>query len=195
MEELTPEVLVTKYRAASPSIDETALEGIYVIDWQMLDDAFGPANDVPALLRAILSTVEDHRDFAFKLLHETIWHQGTIYEATSYAVPFIQKILLSPQTPDKDMVAFLITSLATGYSENTEWVIKTRDAIGKDLQLLYPFLEHAEEWMRYNVIQTIGYYPQFAKVTIPLLENALLIEKNESCKKEILKSIKKLQEQ
>lgn len=195
MEKLTPEELVTMYRDASPSIDETALEGIYATDWQSLEDAFGPATDVPALLRALLSTVENHRHLAITLLDQTIWHQGNIYEVTSHAVPFLQKMLLLSQTPDKDMVAVLIASCVTGYSENNRWVTQTRDAVGKNLPLLYPFLEHEEYGVRYYIIQALGYYPQFAKEIVPLLEKALLIEKNEQCKEEILISIKKLQKQ
>lgn len=195
MEKLTPEELVTMYRDASSSIDETALEGIDEIDWQSLHDCYGPATDVPALLRAVLSSVEDHRNFAIELLDQTVWHQGTIYEVTSYVVPFLQKMLLLPQTPDKDTVAVLIASYVTGNSENNQWITQTRVAVGKDLALLYPFLEHESYGVRYYVIRALGYYPQFAKEIIPLLEKALLIETNDQCRDEILISIKMLQEQ
>jgi hypothetical protein len=195
MEKLTPEVLVTKYQDANPLIDETTLNGIHTIDWQHLHHAHGRASDVPALLRAALARDEYERYFAFQLLHETIWHQGTIYDVTAYVVPFLQQMLLSPQTPDKALVAFLITSLAEGESKNSLWVSKTREAIGKNLPLLYPFLEHTDETIRWSVAHTLGYYPQFAEETLPLLEKALFLEKDPLPKEEILKTIKILQEQ
>lgn len=194
MKKLTPEVLVSKYKDANPSIDETVLQGIHEIDWWQLNDAYGSAKIVPALLRATLSHDEDERNFAFQLLHETVWHQGTIYEVTAYVVPFLQQMLLSSQTPDRASVAFLITSLAEGYSQNSLWVSKTRAAIGKNLPLLYPFLEHEDELVRCSVAHTIGYYPNYADETIPLLEKAFFIENDEGCKEEILRNIKSLQE-
>jgi hypothetical protein len=37
-----------------------------------------------------------------------IWHQGTIYKATSYAVPVFPELLRQPATPGKhDVLAFL----------------------------------------------------------------------------------------
>jgi hypothetical protein len=50
------------------------------------------------------------------LLHETIWHQGTVYEASAYAVPFLLQMLAAPDTPDKAAIAFLLASLANGHS-------------------------------------------------------------------------------
>ena len=51
----------------------------------MLHHAYGPAEDVPNQLRALISHDEKQRDEALYALHGNIWHQGTIYEATSHA--------------------------------------------------------------------------------------------------------------
>lgn len=114
-----------------------------------MKDAYGSATDIPALLRATFSLDENERDFAFQLLHQTIRHEGTIYEVTAYVVPFLQQMLLLPQTYDRASVAFLITSLALGSSETSDRVTKTREAIGKNLPLLYAFLEHEDNTFRW----------------------------------------------
>lgn len=84
MEELTPERLIAHYKDSHGHIDATLLNGVNTIDWVCLRHAHGAATDIPPLLRAVLSLDNGHRAFAFQLLHETIYHQGTIYQATSY---------------------------------------------------------------------------------------------------------------
>lgn len=193
MEELNVENLIAMYQAANPAIDETVLSGMNAIDWSMINDCYGPANEIPALLRAALSDNKDHRDFAFHLLHQTVWHQGSIYEASSFVVPLLQSMLVSPQTPDKGAVAFLIACLATGYSESVKWINKTRDAVSIKLPLLYRFLEDNDETMRDTIGEMLGLYPDYAGETIPLLEKAFSVEKDDRCKNTIEKSIKHLQ--
>jgi hypothetical protein len=50
--------------------------------------AFGPATDVPALIRQLADGSSDGREAALAELFGPIWHQGTVFEATACAVPF-----------------------------------------------------------------------------------------------------------
>lgn len=68
--------------------DSVPLEELDRITWDELTHAYGPASDVPALLRAVLQGGED-ADEAWNDLHGNIWHQGTVYEATAPAIPFL----------------------------------------------------------------------------------------------------------
>jgi hypothetical protein len=90
------------------------LEGLDKIDWSQLHHAYGEASDVPELIRKLLSLDKDEREKAVHELFGNIWHQGTIYEVSSYAVPFLYELLKSSETPDKLIVAFLLANLATG---------------------------------------------------------------------------------
>jgi hypothetical protein len=83
---MTPDDLVAMYQSAS---DPSSLHRLRTVDWSAVSHAYGPATDVPALLRAFVSDVPDHRDFACQLLFQTIWHQGTVYEATATVVPIL----------------------------------------------------------------------------------------------------------
>lgn len=77
--------------------------------------AYGSAANVPDLLRALLdpSTTPD----AYSELFTNIWHQGTVYEATSYAVPFIMEVALDRDAPDRVEALGLLRYTATGSSQ------------------------------------------------------------------------------
>lgn len=90
------------------------LEGLDRIDWKTLRHAYGPAVDVPDLIRALLSEVPAERHAAIHELFGNIHHQGTVYEAAAYAVPFLMELVASQSTPDRESVACLIASIASG---------------------------------------------------------------------------------
>ena len=49
-------------------------------------------------------------------LHSSIWHPGTVYEATSFTVPFLIQLAAEPKTPDRVGVLGLIAAIASGTS-------------------------------------------------------------------------------
>lgn len=66
------------------------LAGVDNIPWQDLRHAYGPADNVPALLRA-LALGSDEADDPLDPLCGSICHQGSVYSATPYAVPFLAR--------------------------------------------------------------------------------------------------------
>ena len=109
---MTPEELLNKYRNVRSDI--SALAKLEEIDWSSVQHAHGEASDFPILMNAALSADKDDREFALKLLHETIWHQGTIYQATAFAVPFIVKLIQSPDISNQADFAMLFAAIAQG---------------------------------------------------------------------------------
>ncbi len=217
MGELTPELLIAKYQLTPFQPIASVLQGIDTINWPALEHAYGPATDVPALLHATLSDDEEDRDFAFRLLHETIWHQGTVYQASAYTVPFLLQMLQGSDIPDKDSVAFMLASLADGssylqehafsshrnlqhyrdwfaregwnleeaYAKELHWVNATRAAVGRRLDLIYPYLAHTDATFRWCIAKALRQYPEWAQATLPLLETALAKETDKYTKQEI----------
>ena len=110
---MTPRDLVESYEAAA---DPPILAGVGDVDWSAVTHAHGPATDVPALLRAAVSDDLDHRDFAWQLLFETVWHCGTVYPATAKVVPFLYRLLENDDVPDQWQAALLLASIADGDS-------------------------------------------------------------------------------
>jgi hypothetical protein len=92
------------------------LDGLNRVEWRRLRHAFGTAEDVPALLRSLTSQSPDERQAAMNELHGNIWHQGTIYEATPHAVPFLIELAASHETPDRYAILSYLGTLADGSS-------------------------------------------------------------------------------
>jgi len=64
------------------------LENLDAIPWGSYEHAFGSADDLPELLRAMARGDDDGGR-----LFGNIYHQGTVYSATSVAVPFLAEII------------------------------------------------------------------------------------------------------
>ncbi|GAA4392033.1 hypothetical protein GCM10023088_69710 [Actinomadura verrucosospora] len=93
------------------------LAGLDGIDWAGLDHAYGSAEDVPDLLRALSSSDEDEREAALGELFTTVFHQGSRYGASAAAVPFLLGLASHPGTPERTWPLYLAAALAIGYDE------------------------------------------------------------------------------
>jgi hypothetical protein len=92
------------------------LEGLDRVNWIDLGHAYGPAEEVPDLIRALVSDNPKDREDARSHLWGNIIHQGTVYSATAYAIPFFLELLAAPTVQDKPHLLVLVTSLACGSS-------------------------------------------------------------------------------
>jgi len=92
------------------------LEKLDTIDWSSLSHAYGEASDVPDIIRALTSNDKEIRSDAIFELHGNIWHQGTVYEATAYAVPFLVELLEAPSVAGKSDILALLNAIARGSS-------------------------------------------------------------------------------
>ena len=84
------------------------LQGIEQVDWSRRRHAFGPADDLPRLLRDVAGGGPP-ADRAVSELFGTIWHQGTVYDATSVAVPFLGELAASDDVDGE--IRFLLLAL------------------------------------------------------------------------------------
>ncbi|CVL08310.1 hypothetical protein FPRO06_12737 [Fusarium proliferatum] len=91
------------------------LAGLESIDWSQLSHAYGPADDVPQLLKDLQSTAPEVYKTAFTKCWSNIYHQGSRYSASVEAIPFLYALLDSPATQDRESLLYLITSLAIGH--------------------------------------------------------------------------------
>lgn len=70
------------------------LEDLDSIPWGQLQHAMGTAEDVPGDLRDLAFGDDAARDHAVGSLCNTICHQGSVYEATAPAVPFLVEMVV-----------------------------------------------------------------------------------------------------
>lgn len=106
-----------------------ALSGLDAVPWSNLRHAFGPAIDIPELIRALPSPDGSVRDKTWHTLYGNLWHQGTIYEATTYAIPFLIRLLEVQAVPDKQRILIYLAMLFTGRSY---WSVHKSVSILKD---------------------------------------------------------------
>src|SRR5689334_16667269 len=90
------------------------LEGLDAIDFSRLEDAYGPAVDVPARLRAIAAGQDVAQ--AIYELGAGIFHQGSYYSASPIATRFLVEIARQPSPARVQVLAFL-SQLAGGEAE------------------------------------------------------------------------------
>lgn len=93
------------------------LEKLNDIPWSKLLHAYGAADDVPDQIRDLASPIQKKREQAISQLYGNIFHQGTRYQATPYAVPFLYELLAEENTSDKEIIIYYLIHIALGYPE------------------------------------------------------------------------------
>lgn len=107
---------------------------IDAVSWAKLHHAYGPATDVPDLLKALMApeaaspalrdATKKNKRSVFEHVTWTLWgnvfHQGTVWQVTATAVPFLAAILRdgasSPET--KAFIIRYLHHLALGFPED-----------------------------------------------------------------------------
>jgi hypothetical protein len=194
------------------------LAGLDGIDWHSLGHAYGPADDVPGQLRSLLSSDPDEREEAVCHLFGNIWHQGTIYEATIFAIPFLIELLANPETLERQSIACLLSAIATGTGNLKQLTEATWKSIfakqGKDfetevrrdaditrrvheamraaLPLLVPFLYDPAPDLRIGIPPALAEFPDERETYLPLLEQALTTEQDADVRGAIETAIRQL---
>lgn len=129
------------------------------IPWPELTHAYGSASDTPDKLRALLS---DDAEICQRALYElwgSIYHQGTVYEASAPAVHCLLEILNEVQSERKPAILGLLAGLASRdvYSLRTTHTLMIRWADAIDSDLKHTWLHYdtrierddtASHWMR-----------------------------------------------
>src|SRR5581483_764733 len=92
------------------------LDGLDAVAWSSLTHAYGRASDVPGLIRDLAYDRAETRRAAMGKLYGNIWHQGTVYEATGFAVPFLIELVESISVQERDRILVFLAHLARGNS-------------------------------------------------------------------------------
>src|SRR5262249_4528054 len=86
------------------------------VKWDQLTHAYGAAVDVPKLLLDLASSDAGAQRTAIYEFYGNIWHQETVYEATSYVVPFLIEILKTASVDTRADILMLLADIASGRS-------------------------------------------------------------------------------
>ncbi|GAA0473505.1 hypothetical protein Aca07nite_56700 [Actinoplanes capillaceus] len=93
---------------------EVFVQRLDAVSWDRLHHAYGIADDVPDMLRALRDPDPEIRGDALGGLHATVLHQGTRFEASQEVMPFLVTLIDDPATPDRGDLLQLLTGLAIG---------------------------------------------------------------------------------
>ncbi|MEU1283454.1 hypothetical protein [Kitasatospora sp. NPDC005856] len=133
----------------------TALAGLDDHPWATLSHAYGCAEDLPDLLRALAGSEDEAAEGALSELYGSILHQGTVYSASVEAVPYLARIAAAGRrTAD---VLCLLGGLA---ESEDEWQVPegaVRAAVAAQLSLLIPLLADPDETIRLTAAWAVGH--------------------------------------
>src|SRR5579883_1966866 len=100
----------------------TIQEKLQRVPWERLHHAYGVAHDTPTWLLALLSDRPELRNEALDQLEASLCHQGSLYEASCAAIPFLIDILEA--VPDREKPAIL--SFLAGLAHLRQYAQKGR---------------------------------------------------------------------
>jgi len=183
------------------------------ISWDELTHAYGSAEDVPDLIRNLTTTDSESFEETIDELFENIWHQGTVYEATVYALPFLIDILRDGKVIDNCYVATLVASIVSGkgyyqvhskvetinqpenleelLDKENEVVIKIKEISLGAVDLLMSFLTHESSEVRRSIAEAFGCFPSQSLKLLPILRARLECEEDEEVMEQLEESIAK----
>lgn len=175
------------------------LEGLDAVPWATLTHAYGSAADVPQLIRELAAPSRDlkhevasNEDSALDALFSNIYHQGTVYEATSYAVPFLIELVAHPSTADRSGILCLLAAIANGnsflavhgaalnmvmseeeLSLELSVVEKARHAVYEGFGVITDLLLTESAELRLAAAHVLAQFPERASDVAPLLRRSL----------------------
>ncbi|MGW1407517.1 HEAT repeat domain-containing protein [Streptomyces sp. NPDC002403] len=85
--------------------------GIDEVDWASMEHAYGPAGDVPAMLRGLASADPAEREQALDGMYGAVHHQGDVYACTLACIPFLFELVVDPGIHDRGSIVELLTSI------------------------------------------------------------------------------------
>lgn len=94
------------------------LAGIDDIDWAAMNHAYGPAGEVPDLLRGLVSDDPAVRERALDAMYGAVHHQGDVYECTLAVVPFLLEAAANPALPGRAAIVSLLASIGGEYEHD-----------------------------------------------------------------------------
>ncbi|WNI20479.1 hypothetical protein [Streptomyces sp. ITFR-16] len=123
-----------------------SLDGLDAHPWASFSHAYGSAEDLPGLLRALAGTDAEAAEEALSELHGSVLHQGTVYSASAEVVPFLVGMAASGhRTAD---LLMLLGGLAESEDEYGVAPGSVRGAVADRLTLLLPLLAAPEPDVR-----------------------------------------------
>jgi HEAT repeat protein len=174
------------------------------VPWAELTHAYGSAADVPDTIRGLTSPDGEVRKSSRLRLWSSIFHQGTRWEASSYAVPFLVELAADASVADRQEILDLLVHLAVGYqdpwlrhgfqreevrceqealdSEGNEWkvdVVNVYDAVVAHAATLVALAENdPDAGVRRAAVYAVAFLPDASELSLPALARVIARERD-----------------
>ncbi|MER5479171.1 hypothetical protein ABT026_19705 [Streptomyces sp. NPDC002734] len=166
-----------------------AFDGLDDLPWSAVSHAYGAADDLPDLLRALAGPDDGAADEALSELYGSVLHQGTVYAATVETVPYLARLAAAGRrTTD-------VLGLLGGMAESEdEWQVApgaVREAVAAQLPLLLPLSEDEDPEVRRWAVWTVA-HSRASGVALPALRARWDKEHDPAARAEVLTGIARL---
>ncbi|MEV8432962.1 hypothetical protein [Streptomyces chartreusis] len=131
------------------------LAGLDDRPWGDVEHAYGSAEDVPAVLRALADDDPETAGAALNELYGNIWHQGTVYTATVEAVPFLARLAAAGYRSADVLV--LLGSIAESEDEYGVPRGACRAAVAAQMPVVLPLLDAGDAQVRQGAAWVCGH--------------------------------------
>ena len=92
------------------------LENLEIVPWHKIAHAYGDASNVPEAIRALANNDQDKDEPAWEVLWNHLLHQGSVFEATAHAIPFLVELLEIPTCNSRADILNYLAHVARGNS-------------------------------------------------------------------------------
>jgi hypothetical protein len=113
--------------------------GLDEIDWAGLRHAYGPATEVPVLLRGLVDPDPAVREVVLDGMYSAVHHQGDVHPSTLATIPFLLRIAERPDVPGRPEVVRLLASIAS--AENATELSGSFEEANQAIDAAWPLWE------------------------------------------------------
>jgi hypothetical protein len=148
------------------------LAGLDDVRWKELSHAYGTAEDTPGLLRRLALGQAD--DDTWEALVSSLTHQGTVYDASAAAAPFLIRLTQTLSGPDLEGVLTMLQDIATAAtSPSASTAQSCKVAAEGGFEQYVDFLSHADPHVRVAAGNLVVCCPRYAAQARRALESAI----------------------
>jgi hypothetical protein len=169
--------------------DAHPLDGLDSHPWSAFSHAYGSAEDLPDVLRALTGADVDAAGEALSELYGSVLHQGTVYAASAEIVPFLARIAVAGHRTED--VLTLLGGMAESEDEHGVAPGAVRAAVAEQLPLLLTLLDAAAPKVRQAAAWAVS-HTRATSAALPALRGRWDVEVDPLVRAEVLTGMSRL---
>ncbi|GHG18004.1 hypothetical protein [Streptomyces zaomyceticus] len=165
------------------------MDDVDAYPWSAVSHAYGPAEDLPGLLRVLAEGEPDAAGEAVSELYGSVLHQGTVYAASAAVAPFLARVAAAGRSR-ADLLT-LLGGMAESEDEHGVEQGTVRAAVAAQLPLMLPALSAGEPEVRRAAAWAVAHTRE-ARAVLPGLRERWEREPEAPVRGELLGAVSRL---